>query len=272
MISQYNDYKAFVIDTLKAMPQGGRGQMIKMAKSVKVNQGFLSQVFSGDRDLTPEQSIGVADFLGLSADETQYFLTLVQYARAGTQKLKALLESRLRTLREPLMFVKGRVRLSSSPKAPELRPEFKPYYYGVWYHAAIAMFTWIKELQTPEAIADRLSLPRQLVREVLLKFVEEGLVIEKNGRFEHSGWVNLEKPTPVISSLIINHWRNRAIHKYPSRTEADFMGSVLISLSLEDRKRVHKIAQEAFQKILEIGRDSTQPETVCCLNLDWFDV
>jgi plasmid maintenance system antidote protein VapI len=88
------DYKLFVRGKVRAMASRGRGQYKKMAESLCVHPTLISQIFKGPRHLTPEQAAEVVAFLGLGEQEAEYFLTLVELNRAGSQRLKALLEKR----------------------------------------------------------------------------------------------------------------------------------------------------------------------------------
>jgi plasmid maintenance system antidote protein VapI len=99
---EQDDYKAFVRNRLRAMPFEGRGQYRRMAEFLRVHPTLISQIFRRERELTPEQASDLAVFLGLDPEQSEYFLTLVELSRAGSLRLKGLLQRRRDRLREEL--------------------------------------------------------------------------------------------------------------------------------------------------------------------------
>lgn len=98
-IAAFEDYKAFV--NLWIETQGkpnSRGQFRRMAGHLRVHPSLLTLIFRGSRDLTPEQAADLAQYLGLSEWESEYFLVLVEKARAGRETLRGIVESRRQRL------------------------------------------------------------------------------------------------------------------------------------------------------------------------------
>ena len=69
-----DDYKQFVMFRVKAMPKKGRGQLLKMARHLKMHSTMVSHIFRGEKHLTPEQAFRLCEFLGLTEIEQKFFL------------------------------------------------------------------------------------------------------------------------------------------------------------------------------------------------------
>lgn len=268
-IFDHEDYKEFVRETIKTLPNQGRGQITRMSREIGANQGLLSQVFSGPRDLTLEQACAVADFLGLSEAESQYFLGLVQLQRAGTKRLKEATRIRLTELKENANSVRAKLK---GGKVPQAIPEsLQMSYYANWYNMAIALLTWIPEYQTPEAIAERLDLPLKRVRETLEFLVGCGMCEEDGGKYVSTRTNFINRPAPAMNQFT-SSWRLKAVEKLPRFGEFDWSGTTIVVISKKDQKVILDILQDAAKRIVEVVQSSTPEETVCCLNLDWFEV
>ena len=106
----YDDYKKWVREALQAMPKGGRGQLKKIADYLGTSPTIVTQVFGGDRELTPEQALLLADFFALSKIETRFLILLVNFARAGTQRYRQSLKEEIEETRVHAREISNRVK------------------------------------------------------------------------------------------------------------------------------------------------------------------
>lgn len=83
------DYKQYLIDVLTSNTLGGRGARTTLAQAAGCQLAFISQVLNGNADFSLEQADGISRYLSQNSKERDYFLLLVQYARAGTESLRA---------------------------------------------------------------------------------------------------------------------------------------------------------------------------------------
>ena len=172
----YHDYKPFVNDWIKAQPKGGHGQLRQLALSLGINSVVMSQVFRGDRELTPEQALGVTKFTGLSELERDYFLLLVQKGRAGNHELKSVLEKQLEGMRITAQALKNRV------KHQKFTDEDRATFYSQWYYSAVRLGISIPKLNSVSAIADYIQVDRALVAKVMEFLLKHKLVLEEKGK------------------------------------------------------------------------------------------
>ena len=99
IIFEFDDYKNFVNTRIIALPRKGRGEYQKIAEYLRVHATLISQIFKGPRELTLEQACELSTYLSLNALETDYFITLVEFRRAGSLKLKEILERRILSIK-----------------------------------------------------------------------------------------------------------------------------------------------------------------------------
>jgi hypothetical protein len=98
-VFEYTSYKSYVCDRIKTLPRGGYGEFRRIALALSMHTTTVSQVFRKHKNLTYEQAARLCRLWQMSELESDYFLTLVEWERAGVGELRELLEMRLRRLR-----------------------------------------------------------------------------------------------------------------------------------------------------------------------------
>lgn len=72
---------------------------------------YITHVLRGHAHLSWEQAEAICRWLGFTTDETDYFLLMVGFTRAGTPHLRLHLERKLEGLRENHLSIKRRVQV-----------------------------------------------------------------------------------------------------------------------------------------------------------------
>jgi uncharacterized protein (TIGR02147 family) len=261
----YTDYKKCVNDWIDSQDKGGHGQLRKLSKYLGINSVVMSQVFRGDRDLTLEQALGVANFIGFSQPERDYFLLLVQKARAGTVQLKAVYENQIEELRKKSLDLKNRI------QHQKLTDVDQATFYSHWYYSAIRLGVSIPRLNQSSSIAEYLDLPRPLVAKVLQFLLDHKLVTEKDGKFDMGPQVtHVGSDSPLVARHH-NNWRIQGLRAIERQHDFDLFYSGPMAVSRE-------FSTELKSKLIELIETSTKKaaksnsETLQCLNIDWFQV
>lgn len=266
MIFQYKDYKKYVNETISKMPKGGRGQYMRIVEHLGTSSSIVTQIFKGDRDLTPEQSILLSDYFGLSKIEQQYFLLLVNYSRAGSHRYKKILEDEILDLQVKARELKNRV-----PQNKELSEEAKAILYSNWYYLAFWSLTAIPGFDNLETIASYLKISRLKAGQALEFLIKHGLIKIHKGKIEIGPTlIHLESSSPNISRHHQN-WRTRAFLKYDNFSKQDLSYTAPITLSKKDVEVVREKILKFISETLAIVKDSPSEE-LCCLCVDWFQV
>jgi uncharacterized protein (TIGR02147 family) len=264
-ILEFSDYKVFLRALIKTYPQEGRGQGRKLAKHLNIPPMTLSLVLARDRHFTTDQALGVASYFKLEERESEYFLNLVNLARAETKEAKKYFERKLSAIREESQNIKNLV--ASREEVTDIE---KGIYYSNWYYAGVWLLVSIEGYQTVDRIAEHFGISRAKVNDILAFLVGAGLCTQKGSQFR-----NVNKSTHVDSesAFVNNHrknWRDKAREKFTEPGEKDKFYSSPVSISEKDAEKFHK---ELLNLIKNFSKqvEGSRGEKIMCLNIDWFE-
>ncbi len=262
-VFEYDNYKACINDWIFAQPNKGHGQLRKISQHLNVNSVVMSQIFRGDRDLNLEQALEVCQFVGFTELERDYFLLLVQKERAGTDKLKKVIEKQLATLAASAQSLKNRI------KHQKFTEENKAVFYSHWYYSAIRLGSSIPDLGSVSALANYLDLDRALVSRVIDFLLKNKLIVESKNGFDMGPSVtHAGRDSPFVNRHHTN-WRLQALKTMDSADENNlfYTGPMVLSDSLA--KEIRKTLIDLIDKMTKkVGPSSS--ESLRCLNIDWF--
>jgi len=263
-IFDYKNYKEFVNKRIQEMPKGGRGQYRRMANFLSVNSVAISQIFNGDRDLSIEQACELAEFFGLSEIESQYFISLVEKERAGTSKLKVVIQKRLDEILEKSQDLKQRLKQDK-----QLTEETKAIFYSNWYYSGIRLLSSVEGYGSPDALSAYFNLPLSTVNRVLEFLVQTGLCVVDGDSYKMGPRsTHLEASSPLVTRHHMN-WRVKGMEKMGNISADELFLSLPSSLSESAMKEIRKELVKTIERSTEIidGSGETQ---LACLNIDFF--
>ncbi|OFZ49131.1 MAG: hypothetical protein A2381_16160 [Bdellovibrionales bacterium RIFOXYB1_FULL_37_110] len=266
-IYHYLNYKDFINNFIKDCPKGGRGQLLKISSYLAVHSTLISQVLRGHKDFTLEQAYKLSEYFGFNEIETDYFITLVQYEKAGTVNLKTYFEKQLRKIRDDFQNVSSRVVTKT-----ELDNEDKAVYYSDWTYMAVWLLTSIPEFNNINKIAAQLELPAKRITRIMEFLIKVGLcAADENGDI-HMGIskTHLESNSPLVNKHHVN-WRLKAIENYNKMTSAELAFTVPITISKKDFRKIKNDILEFIEKASETV-SSSPAEELACLNIDLFTI
>lgn len=266
-IFDFSNYKKYVRSWIESQPQKGYGQSSKIADALGISAVLVSQIFKGEKNLSLEHAFLLTEYLGLSSSERDYFLLLVNFEKAGSQKLrdhfhqqiKRIQKEKTESLKE---VVQQDITLSEADKA---------VFYSNWLYSAIRLLTAIRGFQAPEQIANKLGLQREETLEMLRFLVAKGLCAETPQGYRMGPQrTHLEAGSPYVKSRQIS-WRVKSFEKMDSKNPSNLFYTGPMSISEEQYKELRK-------KIMALISDFTQnlitdpPEKIACLNIDLFEI
>lgn len=261
------NYREFLQERLKAMPKEGRGQITRIAEVLQMHPTRLSQVLHSHVNLTMEQAARLANHLGLSALETEFFLAMVQCERAGTEELKSIFRQQMKRLKEQSKELKHRV-----PKDIALNENQKSIFYSSWAYSAVRLACSTDSLQSIDAMAEHFNMSRDKLRAILDFLLESGLIVEEADRYKLGPQTtHLEKTSPLIFRHHSN-WRVKAMSRHERLTESEIAYTCPVSLRAEDLLVVREMIMQLIEKFLKKVVASDPPDSLACLNIDWFKV
>jgi len=263
---EFQDYKEYLLKVLERMPGNGHGVRSQMATAMNSQVAFVSQVLNKDAHFNLDQAEDLNKFFGHTNDEADYFLLLVQFARAGTSALKTRLSRQIEEFRKKRLLLKERVDIRHT-----ISREDQMAYYSTWIHAAIHVMVTIPEFQTKQAIAQYFHLSLERVNESLEFLISIGLIENANGLFKP----RVDRTfLPSDSVMIMKHhtnWRIKAIESFERPPAQDLHFSAVFSLSKADVYQVKEALIAATNRTRELIRKSKEEE-LHCLSLDFFKI
>jgi len=265
-IYEYRDYKQCIRELIESLSGEGRGKRKELADFIGCQVSHITNVLSGNGHFNQEQAESVANFFGFNRPETEFFLLLVQFNRAGTTRLQNVYSKMLDESQEKHLALKNRLLMPDSVKERE-----ENIYYGSWHYGAVHVLLSIPEFQTRETIAKRLELPLGRVDSILSFLVEAGLCQKAGARYlPAKPLVHLDKSSPLISRHHLN-WRLRTINRLDLNNEHDLHYSGVFTLSKDDYSKVKEILSKALTESLKVITASPE-EDAAIMCIDLFNV
>lgn len=264
-IFTYNDYKKYFNSWVEQQPKSGYGEYRRVAQALNLSTTMISQVFKAEKHLSMEMAADLCDYLNLNEDETDYFLLLVEYQKAGSFKLRSKLERQLKKAQEKAAKLESKVK-----KDIELSEQDKTIYYSSWVFQAVRLLTDIEGISDVEEIANRLNLPKNLIQKVVQFLLEANLCKREKGILKMGPAItHISAKSPMVSRHHLN-WRLRGYQQMTFNDEKNFFATVPMVLSSELADKLRQELPQFIQTIAaEVG--PSKSEVVRCLNIDFFE-
>lgn len=265
-IWDFSDYKSFLKAWIAAQPHRGHGSKAAIARVAHCQTAYISQVVLASAHLSLEQAERVSAFLGLSEDETHFFLLLIQQDRAGTESLRRYFSKQVKVTLNLRTQLKNRV-----DKGVDLPLDAQVTYFSSWIYPSVHLLTRISSFSKPETISRRLGLPLRVVEEVLQFLESVGLIAREKGRFAAGpSRMHLPHDSPLVAKHHLN-WRMKSIRDLEQVNEESLHYSSVVTLSKEDVTHI----KEMLMKTVETAKQAIQTssdEVLYCFCLDFFEV
>lgn len=263
-IVEFTNYKTFLRALIKTFPGHGRGQAARLAKHLGVTPMVISHILKRERHFTQDQALQAAKFFGLDERSTEYFLAMVDFAKAESQDLRRYHQDKLNKIREDVQNIKNLV------AGRKILPDADMgIYYSNWYYSGVWLLSMIKGYQDIDSIAEYFKLSRKRVGEIVAFLLRTGLCVQQDGYLAHGKTsIHVDKNSEFVNSHRRN-WREKAKEKFTEPDPDDIFYSAPVCLS---RKDADVFKRELLKMINELSkRVQTSPEQqVMCLNVDWF--
>lgn len=264
-IVKYKDYRKYIIDKIKSYPQNGYGVQSRLCEAAGVFTSYMAGVLKGEKQLTPEQALAVADFFQLNPNETDFFVELVHIDRAGTGRLKKYHQEKLYLIKEKLTALTDR----SKPEK-ELSISARAIFYSDWRYSAIRNACAFAKM-TPQKIAVSLKIKIEVVHRILDFLTQHELVIiEKEYLKIGPTFTRIRSTDPLVYRHHAN-WRQRAVESFAAEKTEDLHITAPVTLSSADALVVRDLLHKNMNKVLSVVEPS-ESEELWCVNIDWFKI
>ena len=264
-VFEFEDYKIFLRKRITQMPKNGRGELQRISKHLRMHSTRFSHVFHGDEHLTLEQGIGISSYFGLSELESEYFMVLLQWAKAGNEPLRIFFLKRKKQLKDRASQLSERL-----PSDRVLSESDKAIFYSNWFYSAIRLACSLPDKQTIDTLHDRFLIPRDKIAEAIDFLKSTGLcVLSAEGKLKTGPKsTHLEGKSPLVSRLHSN-WRIKAMERHPSLSNEELAFTSPMSIEEKDAHAIREVLIQMIEKAC-VYADTRRADTLYCLNLDWF--
>lgn len=263
---EFNDYKAFVLAWIRARPQGGRGVRRRIAEKMNCQVAYVSHVLAGPRHFSLEQTEALARYMALNPSETEFFLLLVELARAGTPGLRAVLNRQVQQRKTANQNLSHRVSIQST-----ITFDDQAVFYSHWLYQAAALAVTTPGPHSVESLAVKLGVTPVRMSEVMRFLVARRLVREERGHFTGGEpLMHIPSDSPLISRLHAA-WRMHTLGSLDRQNPEDLHYSGVVSLAADDYATVREILMKAVLKSHDVIRPSAS-ERLCVLGVDFYEL
>lgn len=261
----YKSTKSYLRYYISELPKRGWGEGGRLANYLGVSTTLVSQVLSGEKLFTAEQTVKLIKYIGLKGMEADYISFLNQYERSGTDELKSYWKLKLDEIRNDALKIAIQVRPQKTLTAHE-----QAIFYSSHIYSAIRLYTSTSPNgKTLFEIAERFALERTKVQEIMNFLVETGLCRFENDQFTMGAQsTHLDQGSP---HLLRHHtqWRLKTIQLSESIKSEELMYTVVVSLSKNDFSKLREEMVLFIKTFLDKVHKSPAEE-VACFNMDWF--
>jgi uncharacterized protein (TIGR02147 family) len=225
---------------------------------------MMSHVFKRDAELSEEQSCVLCEYLGLGHAETDFFILLVQYARAGSQKLRDLLKKRIEEKREIENLVESKIKNTQT-----LSDEDKSIYYSSWHYSAIRLLANLSKGNDIDKLLDLTGLPRAKLLE-MTSFLVETQVLEQNEDQSFKTGISKVHVSKDSAHVWKHHqnWRLKTMERYHQLDDDELFFTSPLTIAKKDIPIIKDQILNLIEKVSETVTKSEEEE-LCCLNIDW---
>lgn len=264
-IFDFTDYRKFVLQWLTLQPLKGRGFYSKLAEKLSTSNAAVTQIFKGQREISQEHSLELAEEFNFNDKELSYFLLLTDYARTSSHKLKKVLYQQIQKVQ-----TEQRSLINKVEKDKVLSEEIKSIYYSSWVYTGLRNLVALEEFNSVQLLSERLKISPQQLSKIMEFLTQNQLLILENKKIKIGPQrTHLENDSPFVIKHHQN-WRLKSMTEMSNQKENDLFYTAPMSLS-EDL--AEKIRSQFLEFIKEIVKDvgPSKSETVRCLNIDWFE-
>ncbi|MNK06257.1 hypothetical protein D3C87_241500 [compost metagenome] len=263
-IFDYKSYKPYLADHCDQE----RGLLTRLSEAGGCQKSYLSACLKGKNQITLDHAFGMAELLGLSDSEQNYFFLLIEKEKANTPKLKRHLEMKLKDLSREAYRLKNQQ--ANAVIVTETASDLGAY-YSTWLATAIHTLTSIGGLQSVSQIAKRLNISPEHTQGLLQQLEKLDLVKRQGEKYIwNSGNIHLADNSTWISQHHSN-WRLRAIDSTQRRTAEAMHYTAIQSMSEEDFEVLKKKIAQFINEFNKVS-DPSEPQDGFCFSIDFFKV
>ena len=245
-IFSFNSYKKYISSKLV------RGEAKKFAHYINCQPSFLSRVLKEEINLSLEQGILVNEYFQHSLAETEFFMCMLHYARAGSKKLEEYYSKQMALMNSERERLQKKLNTSH-----EVSSAFKMEYYSSAFYALAHILASVPHLNQIEEIAKILKISVREAKAILSDLVRFGLLKQK---------IHARKDE-IYSTLHNRNMRSWILGQMQKNNPLNYHFTNVIGLSIKDFNQIINLLSNTTQRIDEIVAPSTEEcAAVICID------
>jgi plasmid maintenance system antidote protein VapI len=258
-IWEKTDYK----EILRAFAEV-RGHLTTLAKAAKCQPSYLLRVLNEESHLTPDQAYRISEYLRHAADEREYFLTLVELARAADEDYRLHLRNKLEKLLEARHNLINIVKRNAVSETQSLLE-----YHRDWRISFIHFLSACSFYQSKERMAGRMHVSLQELENLILPLKSQGHVQAdaKSIKFK-TGTGHIPAGSSILP-IFLGNWRALAAQKSATANPKTIHYTNVQTIGKSDIQKLIALASQFIQKSKSVCDESASEEVVA-INLDVF--
>lgn len=265
---QTTDYRQIINSAIKQGDrQRARGAVGQFARALQCHPTLVAHILNGKSQMTCEQGIRAAKYFNFDESETDYFLTLILWERAGDQSTKQFFKNKLDALVEARANLQQRWKISKA-----INQEQEEIYYASWIPMAVHLLTHITKFRSEKEIAAKLKLDIASVEGVVADLLKLGLIEKSGGELKPTNIsIHLGKGSPALQRCHIN-LRHKIIQDLTNRRSLEGSNySSFVTLTQKDAQSIRELVVKQIEEIRERVKSSS-PEVMYLHCVDFFEV
>ena len=242
-----------------------RGAVKGLAEKIRCHPTFIAQVLKERADFSPEQGFEICNYFSFSADQQDFFLTILMRDRSGTECLKQHFQEKLNFILEAKRDISPKQEASD-----KLLNVYESEYFGNWFYQAIHASTQITSSQTIPTIARSLNLQTKEVKAVMARLQIMGLVTNEKTLWKSTqNSLHLSKDSHFVRYLHAT-WKAKLLSDLQSKSVIEGTRySGLITVTEKDYQKVRDVLVNSIGQIRKIVENSNS-EGAYILSLDCY--
>ncbi len=243
------------------------GYKRRLAEAAGCKPSYLSQVLHGKVQLTGDHAHGLTQFWRLSDLEADFFLKLVDYARAARPPLRERIKRDLLALQFRAEKLENRMEEIGMEKVSDP----SAIYYSAWYYSFCHVLLTSRETVSLKYLRQKSRLPEPVLLSVMEQLGKIGFA-EKSGKQEWKArkhHVHLSDSV-LYTQLYHHHWRTMAHANFPQRGARDLHYTVVQTVPADKLAEARDILAKALQAVREFAKIDGDGEVVC-VTMDFFE-
>lgn len=244
-----------------------RGYQAQLSRSANFHSSHLSHVLNGRAHLSLEQAVGICEFWKFNELHTDYFVALVNLARAGTDLLRNKVLRDLEHIRNDSK--RGVPSQETGTAVILLNEEQSIYYMSSWYVPVIHASLDLENLRTVPALSKRFYLPEGLIQNVLDKLAEFNLAKQEDGVWLATALASLGGDIRPLTKSFHSSTRIRANAKLDHRNDLDYFSTTLMSFTRDQMGEFRSRIQDFVRSVVRESKDM-ESEEIVLLSVDYF--